>query len=252
MLIFNRQDAGADFDTVHLTQGYRSGRQQVTFVGHLGTPRQLGEALVPQHGDLLDVGVDERAPAGTTRVLQNVDLHATSSFADPAETHHARHPIRGIQRAFAAPTLSAVSRAIGADELRRFTAAPVARLATVSTDEIPHLVPVVFAVDLDPDAAAAVIYTAVDGKPKSTQRLRRLANIEHNPRVSLLVDHYADDWAQLWWVRADGTATVHVDGAVAEAGRALLRGKYPQYQSVPLAGPVIAIEVQHWAAWSYT
>ena len=93
----------------------------------------------------------------------------------------------------------------------------MARLATVTTDDTPHLVPVVFAVD-DPDAAAAVIYTAVDGKPKSTQRLRRLANIEHNPRVSLLVDHYADDWTQLWWVRADGTATVHVDGAVRRPG----------------------------------
>jgi PPOX class probable F420-dependent enzyme len=145
-----------------------------------------------------------------------------------------------------------VSTTAGADELRRFAAAPVARLGTVTTTDSPHLVPVVFAVESDPDLDAAVIYTAVDGKPKSTQRLRRLANIERNPRVSLLVDHYAEDWAQLWWVRADGTATVHIDDAVAEAGRALLRGKYPQYQSVPLAGPVIAIEVQHWAAWSYT
>ena len=90
----------------------------------------------------------------------------------------------------------------------------MARLATVTASEAPHLVPVVFAVDPDPDLEAAVIYTAVDGKPKSTQRLRRLANIEHNPRVSLLVDHYAEDWTQLWWVRADGTATVHVDDAV--------------------------------------
>ena len=58
----------------------------------------------------------------------------------------------------------------------------------------------------------AVIYTAVDAKPKSTQRSRRLANIEANPHVSVLVDHYADDWSQLWWVRADGVAVIHRAG----------------------------------------
>ncbi len=66
---------------------------------------------------------------------------------------------------------------------------------------MPHLVPVVFAVDHE------VIYTAVDAKPKTTQRLRRLANINANPRVTLLVDHYAEDWTQLWWVDPDGIAT---------------------------------------------
>jgi len=125
----------------------------------------------------------------------------------------------------------------------RFTAAPVARLATVTADGTPHLVPVVFAADGD------AIYTAVDGKPKSTQRLRRLANIAANAHVSLLVDHYDADWTRLWWVRADGVASVHQGDAEAATGRALLRGKYPQYQSVSLDGPVIVVQVTHWAAW---
>lgn len=122
---------------------------------------------------------------------------------------------------------------------------PVARLATSSADGKPHLVPVVFAVGADCD----VVYTAIDAKPKTTQRLRRLANIAGNAQVSLLVDHYADDWTQLWWVRVDGEASIHSDGAAMQTGYRLLRAKYPQYQSVSLNGPVIAIAVRRWSSW---
>ncbi|WP_205875814.1 TIGR03668 family PPOX class F420-dependent oxidoreductase [Mycobacterium camsae] len=124
-----------------------------------------------------------------------------------------------------------------------FAGSPIARLATITHDGTPHLVPVVFALDGD------VIYTAVDGKPKRTRRLRRLANIEHNPAVSLLVDHYAEDWTRLWWVRVDGTATVVADGDVVRTGYRLLRAKYPQYQSVSMDGPVIAVSATRWSSW---
>lgn len=127
--------------------------------------------------------------------------------------------------------------------ISRFAAAPVARLATVTPEGRPHVVPIVFAVDDD------VIYTAVDGKPKSTQRLRRLANIAANPRVSVLVDHYADDWSQLWWVRADGIASIVADGPAFERGRELLRAKYPQYESVSLDGPALVVAVEKWVSW---
>ena len=129
------------------------------------------------------------------------------------------------------------------DPKTRFAQAPVARLATVTPDGRPHLVPVVFAVD------GEVIYTAVDAKPKTPQRLRRLANIDGNPRVSLLVDHYAEDWTRLWWVRVDGVAAIHHDGNAMRIGRDLLRAKYDQYQSVPLNGPVIAVTVRRWSSW---
>lgn len=135
------------------------------------------------------------------------------------------------------------------DPKARFAQSPVARLATISPDATPHLVPVVFAVDRDSPNGHDVVYTAVDAKPKTTRRLRRLANIESNPRVSLIVDHYTDDWTQLWWVRVDGLATVHADGAIVETGYRLLRAKYPQYQSVPLDGPVIAVAVRRWSSW---
>jgi len=138
---------------------------------------------------------------------------------------------------------------VDADEARaRFAAARVARLATVAPDGAPHLVPVVFAVVGD------VVWSAVDDKPKSTRALRRLANIAAHPRVSLLVDHYDDDWTRLWWVRADGSARVldATDSADAatRAGRDALVGRYPQYAERPPAGPFLAICVDTWRGWS--
>lgn len=132
------------------------------------------------------------------------------------------------------------------DPKASFTRSPVARLATIAPDGFPHLVPVVFAVA---EPAPDVVYTAVDAKPKTTRRLRRLANIEENPNVSLLVDHYVDDWTRLWWVRVDGAASIHADGPAMESAYRLLRAKYPQYQSVSLDGPVIAIAVHRWSSW---
>ena len=105
----------------------------------------------------------------------------------------------------------------------RFAAAPVACLATVTAAGHPHLVPVVFTLVDD------TVWTAVDHKPKTTRALRRLANIEAHPRVSLLADHYDDDWSRLWWVRADGdAAVVALPGDDATAGLSALVAKYPQ------------------------
>ncbi|HET7668384.1 MAG TPA: TIGR03668 family PPOX class F420-dependent oxidoreductase [Mycobacterium sp.] len=129
------------------------------------------------------------------------------------------------------------------DAAARFAESPVAMLATAGRDGKPHVVPVVFALHRN------VVYTAVDAKRKTTQRLRRLANIEGNPQVSMLVDHYDDDWSQLWWVRADGVAAIHYSGEEMAAGYALLRKKYVQYQRIALDGPVVTVEVQRWASW---
>lgn len=127
---------------------------------------------------------------------------------------------------------------------RRFAAAPVARLATVGPAGQPHLVPVTFAVDGDH------IYTAVDAKPKTTANLRRLRNIAADPRVALLADHYEADWAELWWARADGTASL-LGGPGDMAGPLrLLADRYPQYRASPPAGPVICVQVTRWTGWA--
>jgi PPOX class probable F420-dependent enzyme len=125
----------------------------------------------------------------------------------------------------------------------RFAAAEVGRLATVTADALPHVVPCCFAV------AANTAYTAVDQKPKSTRRLQRLANLRANPRAALLVDHYDDDWRTLWWIRADGPGRVVDDGAEAERAIELLVAKYHQYRTARPDGPVIAIELTRWRAW---
>jgi PPOX class probable F420-dependent enzyme len=127
----------------------------------------------------------------------------------------------------------------------RFASAPVARLATVSADGQPHLVPVVFSV------VGERIYTAVDRKPKRTNALRRLANIAANPRVAVLVDRYDDDWDALWWVRADGLARI-ATGPEARTGIGALTDRYPHYRAQPPPGPVIAIDVSRWSSWSAT
>ena len=132
------------------------------------------------------------------------------------------------------------------DAAAAFAAAPVAVLGTTGAGAAPHLVPVVFAL---PEGRHDLLYTAIDAKPKSTQRLRRLLNIEANPTVSLLVEHYDDDWTRLWWVRADGTATIHHRGEQMATGYALLRAKYHQYQRIELDGPVVTVQITRWSSW---
>jgi len=133
--------------------------------------------------------------------------------------------------------------------LRRFVAeARVGRLATVSADGAPHIVPVCFALDGDD------VYVALDEKPKrvAPERLRRVRNIVANPRVQLLVDLYDEDWSRLAFVQADGRAELlQPDAARHARAIALLRAKYPQYREMALeARPVIAIAVERWRSWS--
>jgi PPOX class probable F420-dependent enzyme len=126
---------------------------------------------------------------------------------------------------------------------RLFATADVARLATIG-DTGPHLVPIVFATDGDQ------VFSAVDHKPKSSRRLQRLANIAANPTVSLLVDHYEDDWNRLWWVRADGTATIVDEPDAMAHGLDLLAAKYSQYEQIRQGGPLIEVAVTSWTGWS--
>ena len=130
------------------------------------------------------------------------------------------------------------------DARQRLAGARVARLATVGGDGQPHLVPVTFAMDGD------LIYTAVDYKPKKSANLRRLRNIRENPRVALLVDHYDENWDQLWWVRIDGWASVVDDEQALQYPLDVLAERYEQYRDSRPPGPVIFIQIDRWKAWS--
>ncbi len=127
---------------------------------------------------------------------------------------------------------------------RRIADAKVARLATIGAGGKPHVVPITFAVDGD------TIYFAVDAKPKRTTDLKRLRNIAANSSVSVLVDHYEDDWTKLWWVRVDGTARLLADGAQAVRATDLLAARYPQYRRARPGGPVVAISIDRISGWS--
>jgi PPOX class probable F420-dependent enzyme len=126
---------------------------------------------------------------------------------------------------------------------QRLQEAPVARLATIDASGKPHIVPITFVLD------GEVLHFAVDAKPKRTRDLQRLRNIAANARVSVLVDHYDDDWSQLWWVRIDGAAQVIGDSALAEHAIDLLARKYTQYEGNRPQGPVVTIRIEHMSGW---
>jgi PPOX class probable F420-dependent enzyme len=125
---------------------------------------------------------------------------------------------------------------------QRFGSARVARLATVSLNGMPHLVPITFVL------VGEDIYSAVDTKPKRTTSLRRITNIRETGRACLLADQYAEDWSTLWRVRVDADATVLDVGQVEFVIDALAR-KYPQYAAKPPPGPVIHLQVRRWIGW---
>jgi PPOX class probable F420-dependent enzyme len=105
-------------------------------------------------------------------------------------------------------------------------------------------VPVVFAATDD------TIVTAVDAKPKRSARLQRLVNVESEPRCSLLVDHYTDDWSELWWVRLDGHGRIVEAGPERDRALELLCAKYRQYARQPPPGVVLALDITGWRSWS--
>lgn len=129
------------------------------------------------------------------------------------------------------------------EQRRLVEAARVARLGTTRRDGTPHVVPITFACD------GRSIVTAVDAKPKTTASLQRLRNITAHPAVSVLIDHYDEDWNRLWWARADGSARIK-DAETVPNALDLLTAKYPQYREQRPDGPVIVIRIERWATWS--
>jgi PPOX class probable F420-dependent enzyme len=95
-----------------------------------------------------------------------------------------------------------------------------------------------------------IAYSAVDRKPKRGPRLRRMVNIEDTGHACLLVDHYGEDWSELWWVRLDGRGRVVADPVEAAQAISALVGMYHQYAGQTPAGPVLAVDITRWSSWS--
>jgi PPOX class probable F420-dependent enzyme len=129
-------------------------------------------------------------------------------------------------------------------ERARVAAARVARLATVRADGTPHIVAVTFALEED------TVVSVVDHKPKRTQELQRLRNLEGRPTASLLVDHYEDDWSKLWWVRLDLAVEIVRDGPRRTDLLEPLTRKYADYRVTAPQGPVLTMRIRSTTSWS--
>jgi PPOX class probable F420-dependent enzyme len=132
-------------------------------------------------------------------------------------------------------------------------------LATIAPDRLPRLVPICFVVDDD----RPVLYTPLDDKPKRTGdpiALARVRDLLADPRVSVLVDRWDEDWTRLAWLRCDGRAELSdptdadADADADAAGHArvvaALRSRYPQYETHRLESrPLIRIAIERTTSW---
>src|SRR5262249_32989830 len=100
----------------------------------------------------------------------------------------------------------------------------VCRVATANERGMPHLVP--------------VCHVLANGKICfGSGRGRKVKNIEKNPRVTVTVDLYSDDWTQLKGVMVQGTARVFSRGPRFRRIRDLLYEKYPHYRTDAALSP---------------
>lgn len=124
--------------------------------------------------------------------------------------------------------------------------ARVAHLGTVGPHGAPHLVPVCFAL------VDGRLCIAIDEKPKRGGELARIRNLRRDPRATLLVDRYDEDWTRLAWVRLDCRATIIAAGSDSAAALAALRRRYPQYRTMDLESrPLLELAVERKASWRW-
>ena len=127
--------------------------------------------------------------------------------------------------------------------------ARIGHLATADENARPHVIPVCFSTD------GRSIYSVLDQKPKRTSlfRLRRVKNIMANPQATLLVDHYEEDWGNLWYLMVSGRAELVLHGQEQTDAVALLRDKYQQYRMMDIGlNPVIKITPENIVSWEAT
>jgi PPOX class probable F420-dependent enzyme len=115
-------------------------------------------------------------------------------------------------------------------------------LGTVHAARGVDAVPVVFVVDGD-----QLVLPIDTVKAKRSPLLQRLRNLDHDGRAVLLVDHYDDDWSQLWWVRVHGQAREAdpTDIQLAELART-----FPAYAASGSVTSVIVLTPSELTGWT--
>jgi coenzyme F420-0:L-glutamate ligase / coenzyme F420-1:gamma-L-glutamate ligase len=138
--------------------------------------------------------------------------------------------------------------------LELITTARVGHLATAASNLQPYLTPVVFI------ALQNSILIPLDDKPKiiDVNRLRRVRNIEENPKVSFLVDHYDEDWTYLWFVMIIGNAKLIQLNRKTERKtkemtkiRNMFLKKYSQYTKIGVGKTYIKLMIEKTIYWKY-
>ena len=64
--------------------------------------------------------------------------------------------------------------------------------------------------------------------------------------VTMLAGHYSEDWETLWWVRADGRATILAGQRPMAGPLRLPEIRYRQYRETPPTRPALAMTVGRW------
>ena len=126
--------------------------------------------------------------------------------------------------------------------------ARLGRLATADGTGQPLVVPICYAWD------GEAIVSAIDAKPKRAGDLKRVRNIRENPKVSVVIDHYDEDWRRLRWVIIQGLAEIITAGRDFATGVDLLLSKYPQYRGLALSrehGTLIKVRPGKVLQWRY-
>jgi PPOX class probable F420-dependent enzyme len=122
--------------------------------------------------------------------------------------------------------------------------ARVAHLGLLDEDGFPRVLPVTFAL------VDGAVYSAVDDKPKRRPgaELARVRRLRAQPRSSLTVDRYDDDWTRLAWVQLVGRAAV-LDVSGNEVALAALVARYAPYRERPPRGPLLRLTPERAGCW---
>jgi PPOX class probable F420-dependent enzyme len=117
---------------------------------------------------------------------------------------------------------------------------PVAHLGLLDESGHPRVQPITFA------RVGETLVSAIDDAKPKRRTPARIARLQADPRATLTIDRYDDDWTRLAWVQVLAHATVRdVDPAALDA----LQRRYPTYRTLPPPGPLIELSPLRILCW---